>query len=267
MPPLSDIGYSHDACIAVVRDYYSFLTKMYLDEAEVIEPPDGGWPSLATTAVAEDLGKTATVVSLLRHIPYIRDPFDRSEQAQGGPWCYFADWQALVQLLANGGATSEDLRVSSESPYLFEAVPPHVVGLTHGPRDTPVFLLDTKLGVVYWVECPGAIRYSPTRALVEDDAYDYAPENEAEWRADAAAWAIADFFAVLKDQYRDLHFIPLNSRTVVDVYATLSHGSDGMVEMLQKIYRDHGWPNLERYRKRECMEAIRIALEENYPDY
>ncbi|OAX82109.1 hypothetical protein ACJ72_03544 [Emergomyces africanus] len=140
---------------------------------------------------------------------------------------------------------AEVIEPPDESPYLLEAVPPHVVGPTHGPRDTPVLLLDTELGVV----CTGS------SALARSG------------RADAAAWAIVDFFKILNDQYSDLHFIPVNSRTVVDVYATLSHGNDGMIETFQKIYREHGWPDLERYRKRECMEAIRIAPAENCPDY
>lgn len=47
---------------------------------------------------------------------------------------------------------------------------------------------------------------------------DYAPENEATWRAEAPAWAVVDFFEMLKDQFRKLHFIPLNGRVVKDVY-------------------------------------------------
>jgi hypothetical protein len=39
-----------------------------------------------------------------------------------------------------------------------------------------------------------------------------------------------------------------------------------MISMLQEIYREHGWPDLDRYRKRECLEAVQEALEERYPD-
>ena len=39
MSGLDDIAYSRDATVAAVRDYYAFLTDMYLDEAEVLEPP------------------------------------------------------------------------------------------------------------------------------------------------------------------------------------------------------------------------------------
>ena len=143
----------------------------------------------------------------------------------------------------------------------------HVVGLTNGGRDNPVFVLDTELGVIHWAECPDEVRYNPSREDVQDDPYDYAPENEAEWRADAPAWAIKDFFELLKDQFRELQFIPISSRRVIDVYTRFGLDSDGMISMLQNIYREHGWPNLQRYQKQECLEAVQMALEERYPEH
>jgi hypothetical protein len=35
--------------------------------------------------------------------------------------------------------------------------------------------------------------------------------------------------------------------------------------MLQGIYREHGWPNLDVYDKKECLKAVQKALEEHYP--
>lgn len=39
--------------------------------------------------------------------------------------------------------------------------------------------------------------------------------------------------------------------------------------MLQGIFRRHGWPSEESgiYRKEECLEAAKVALEERYPDF
>jgi hypothetical protein len=266
MPQLSEISYSRDACIAAVRDYYIFLTKMYLKESDVIEPSKEGWPTI-TVDNLQGLGKTDEVISLLRHLPYIRKPNDDRDKAHGAPWCYFADWQSHACNISLGRLSGEDLKVLSENVSFCGNVPSHVVGLTTGARDNPVFLLDTELGIVHWPECEGEIRYNPSRELVKDDPYDYAPESEAEWRADAPAWSITDFFEVLKDQFRELHFVPISSLTVLDVYATLSFGEDGMIAMLQDIYREHSWPNLERYRKGECLEAVQTALEERYPGY
>ncbi|KAL7629536.1 hypothetical protein AAE478_001057 [Parahypoxylon ruwenzoriense] len=265
MPQLSNIHYSRDVCVTAVRDYYRFLTKMYLKKSDVIEPPPGGWPTITSDCV-KDLGKTDKVGALLRHLPYIRAPSDDRDKAHGAPWCYFADWQSHCRSVSLGRTNGEDMRLVSQSASLYEKVPPHVIGLTSGGRDNPVFLLDTELGIVHWHECPGEIRYNPSREPVEDDPYDYAPDNEADWRADAPAWAVPDFFEVLKDQFRALHFIPISSRSVLDVYAILGRSTNGMIPMLQDIYRQHGWPEIERYHKRECLEAVQSALEERYPN-
>lgn len=261
MPQLSEIRYSRDVCVAAVRDYYNFLVKMYLGESNIIEPPEGGWPNLTIESL-QDLGKTDEVISLLRHLPYIRAP---RENAQGAPWCYFADWESDGLALSLGRISGDALKVMSEDASFYENVPAHVIGLTSGGRDNPVFLLDTELGIVYWPECPGEIRYNPSREPVVDDPYDYADENEAEWRADAPAWAIADFFEILKDQFRQLCFIPISSRVVIDVYASLGADTGGMTAMLQDIYHQHNWPDLQQYRKRDCLEAVQRALEDQYP--
>jgi hypothetical protein len=265
MPQLSEVTYSQDACVAAVRSYYDFLTKMYLKNSDVIEPPQEGWPSI-TTEILQDLGKTETVISLLRHLPYIRvSSEDDRDNAQGAPWCYFADWQLDAHYVSLGHLNCESLKIHSEN--LIENVPPHVIGLTSGGRDNPVFLLDTELGIIHWPECVGEIRYNPSRELIEDDPYIYAPEDEAEWRADAPAWAIDDFFEVLKDQYRELCFVPTSPRIVLDTYTTLAVGTDGMIALLQDIYHEHGWPGLARYRKQECLQAVQKALEEQYPGH
>ncbi|KAK4156323.1 hypothetical protein C8A00DRAFT_30818 [Chaetomidium leptoderma] len=103
------------------------------------------------------------------------------------------------------------------------------------------------------------------REPILDDPYDYAPEEEADWRAEGAAWAVADFFELLKDQFRQLCFVPLGSYTVCDMYTEFHPVNHGLLPMVQAIYREHGWPNLERYRKEECLRAVMALLEERYP--
>ncbi|KAL2289541.1 hypothetical protein FJTKL_01805 [Diaporthe vaccinii] len=41
MPSL-EVTYNRDECTVVIRDYYHFLTKLYLDESEIVEPRGGG---------------------------------------------------------------------------------------------------------------------------------------------------------------------------------------------------------------------------------
>ncbi|KAK2056739.1 hypothetical protein LY76DRAFT_617680 [Colletotrichum caudatum] len=98
-------------------------------------------------------------------------------------------------------------------------VPSHVISLTMGNRDSPVFLLDTELGrTVHLHECPGEVKDKPTR------------ENEVDWRIDAARWAVKDLLEMLKDHFTALNFIfPRDSRNFFDAI----------------YYRHHGWANLE----------------------
>tara|TARA_R110002003_G_scaffold186_1_gene14508 strand:+ start:12375 stop:12542 length:168 start_codon:yes stop_codon:yes gene_type:complete len=53
---------------------------------------------------------------------------------------------------------------------------------------------------------------------------------------------------MLEEQFRYLRFIPINSRQVINAYSECS-GDGEMEAMLQAIYREHGWPDLEYYEK------------------
>jgi hypothetical protein len=147
MPTLSEITYSREKCIAAIRDYYSFLVKMYLDEAQIINPPESGWPHI-TPENLQDFGKIDEIFTLFRHLPYIRELNNR-EQAQGAPNCEFADWETISMESSEGHHDSEYLRAGTESYELFESVPPHVVSITRGSDTNDVFLVDTKLGIIH----------------------------------------------------------------------------------------------------------------------
>ncbi|CAO2658389.1 Nn.00g061120.m01.CDS01 [Neocucurbitaria sp. VM-36] len=261
MPTFEDIVYSRKGCIDAVRRYYKFLVTFYLDDSLITEPPVGGWPSVTTDVLGRN--KTEEVVALLRHLPYIQ----RNLDPEAAPWCRFANWQKNCTYLASRGTTIEDLKVTTEDPEICDRVPADVVGLTQGGRGNPVFLLDTAHGIIHWYECPSEIYGTATQEQVEEDPYEYAPEEEAEWRTDCAAWPVDDFFEVLKDQFRALKFIPIGSTRVIDIYATLAPDSEGMVTSLQKIYREHGWPDAQRYRKKDCLKAVQELLLAHYPTY
>lgn len=85
------------------------------------------------------------------------------------------------------------------------------------------------------------------------------PEDEADWRSESVAWAIPDFFELLKDMFRQLFYIPISPRKVC--YASSLEGR----LMLADIYRTHGWPDVERYDKQACLKAVQDLMEEHYP--
>ncbi|EHK27311.1 uncharacterized protein TRIVIDRAFT_63076 [Trichoderma virens Gv29-8] len=265
MPQLSEITYSREECISAIRGYYDFLTKLYLNESDVIEPPAEGWPEI-TTSIMQLLGKTDEVISLLRHLPYIQKPSNDMYWAQGTPHCTFADWRNICHHISQDPSRGEDYKLVTESVSIYENVPPHVISLTNSGRDEPVYLLDTKLGIVLWFECPGEIKYNPSRELVHDDPYTYEEDMaQAEWRGDSAAWTVPDFFETLKDQWRELNFIPISPWSAVEIYTGYGLETEGMIKMLQGIYREQGWPDMDKYRKVECLKAVHKALKERYP--
>ncbi|OLN87543.1 hypothetical protein CCHL11_06201 [Colletotrichum chlorophyti] len=269
MPDLEEITYSRAATIAAISSYYDFLTKMYLNESKVIHPPSGGWPSIvnADPDALRTLGKSDEVLQLLAHLPYIRSPRNWHNDAEAAPECILAEWQDLIAYLSPGSVTGgEDMRIASEGATFASLAPSHVFGLGFGGRDNAVMVLDTKLGIIHWEDCPARIEWGnwKEQALYEPD--DDVPEEEAHWRYSAAAWAIPDFFEVLKDQFRTLNWIPISPYTVRSAASCGGPQEEGMASTLQDIYHEHGWPDLATYRKAECLEAVKKVLLERYPD-
>lgn len=161
MPELHEISYSHEATIAAVRNYYRFLIRMDLKESYVADPPEGGWPEISLENLSS-LGKTNEAILLLRHLPYISS---RDDSAQGAAHCLFIDWRRIARSHVLGELSAEDVLVITEGwSGLPESMSPHVVGLTRGSYLNPCFLLDTKLGVVFWEECHSDVKRNPSSA-------------------------------------------------------------------------------------------------------
>ncbi|KAF2036463.1 hypothetical protein EK21DRAFT_95744 [Setomelanomma holmii] len=149
MPILEDFPYSREKCVQAIHNYYKFLSELYLDDTLILEPPEDGWPSVTLRAL-QDLHKTDEVVALLRHLPYIQRKFD----VKGAPGCKFADWQENCSSLHDESSTAYAHKTTTEDPIICDRIPAHIIGLTQGPRDTPIFLLDTEQGAVHWWDCP-----------------------------------------------------------------------------------------------------------------
>ncbi|KAK4508480.1 hypothetical protein PRZ48_002219 [Zasmidium cellare] len=263
MPRLDEITYSRQVCIDAVRDYYKFLIQVHLPEDCIDEPPEGGWPHI--TPENTPLGKTDEVVALLRHMPYLR--YDHGAQfVEGAPLTTLVDWHYRLQVSMRTprgeGEIDEGLRLVTEGLLFLEApssIPAHVMGLATGGRDCERFLLDTHLGIIYWLDCPSQVAgHAPWEAYPEgvlDSAWDYAEtEEEALWR-DCPAWSVPDFFEMLKDQFRKVNIFPTGTGEVRDVWSLKAE----KVDKIPETFREHGWPDLEKYRKQECLDAIQVV--------
>jgi hypothetical protein len=261
MPDLEDIIYSRDTTIAAVRDYYQFLTKLYLDEDKIIFPPPDGWPDITTRSFTLD--KSKEVITLLKHLPYIKSALDDTTDAQGAPDCLFADWRDIFAR----GSSRTMIMAGTEDCSISSYVPRHVIGLTCGGMYNPRFLLDVKQGTIQWYACPGAIADEPIHEPVQDDPYDYCEEaEEAEWRANGETWAIPDFFEELKERFRRLEFVPLSERRVTGVWVAGPQDYQEMLEGVKGIFRRHGWPG-EGYGKGECLREVKGFIAERHPEW
>ncbi|KAF1968895.1 hypothetical protein BU23DRAFT_654985 [Bimuria novae-zelandiae CBS 107.79] len=257
--------YSRDECIAAIRDYYTFLTTMFMDSAFIIEPPQDGWPNI-TPEATQGLGKTDAVIDLLRHLPYIvSKPY--SNHPEGLPGGTFIDWKHVIEKLHNGEAHPENELLASEGTEdQFDGkIPAHCIGLVHGGllmgnEEPDVILLDTSSGVVYWMDCPAKVRETASPQPSEDEEIRWGP-----------CWPIRHFFEMLKNQFRQLNFMAKDANDVIDIW-TKDTGypgpiPEGFTDTIQAIYREHGWPDVARYQKDNCLTDIKKELGEKYPEH
>ncbi|KAF2271512.1 uncharacterized protein EI97DRAFT_504918 [Westerdykella ornata] len=240
MPDLSEIDYSEDATVAAFRDYYRFLTMMYLDESLIQEPPEGGWPHI-TPDRWKGFDKTEEVFSLLRHLPYVTEKDGTMFTAPEGPFANYSEFPDC-----DGKLLKQQTEL--EFDYGDYEIPPHIIGLVMFRRHGPRFLLDTKLGVVYWFDCPGPVKYTGPEQ-VGPDVYDWedyiyedgtpliTDEKQAEWRASGGVWTIPDFFEMLKFHFRELNFVPIGSGIVTDIWIRRPAEKQSKVENIQQTYR------------------------------
>jgi hypothetical protein len=84
-----------------------------------------------------------------------------------------------------------------------------------GRDENTAILLDTKYGIAYWPECPDEITNETGQEQVQDNSDVWASKEEIDWRCEATAWTIPDFFAMLREQFEQLRFIPVNSKQVI----------------------------------------------------
>jgi hypothetical protein len=258
MPRLEDVRYDEAECIAAFSNYFRFLTAMYLDEDNIEWPPEGGWhfPEDAL----KGFGKSDAVISLLRQLPYIRDRdgLDETECPQGAPYSQFANWKDLAQSQKDYSG----LHHLTEH-HLWDVCTPHIVGLVIGGRNAETILLDIEYGIIYWVECIdalGDLEENTSQESIERENWAWVPEEYH-----TPAWTILDFFEMLKDQFRNLRFIPANDRQVFETWEGYK-ADEEVSTTLRAIYREHGWPDLERYRKEECIKAVQNVIEDKFPE-
>ena len=66
--------YDPEAIKTALSTYYHALSRLpYIEASDVVSPSAAGWPNITATNFAP-LGKNDTVIALLKHLPYLRNP-------------------------------------------------------------------------------------------------------------------------------------------------------------------------------------------------
>ncbi|USP81890.1 hypothetical protein yc1106_09164 [Curvularia clavata] len=254
----NDYEYSREEAITVIRDYYQFLCTMYMDESMIQEPPEGGWTSIPDGWT--DFDKTEEVLELLRHLPYL------NFKVMGAPDCRFMNWHTGLT-----NWNGEKLKLFTEILPEEGMIPPHIVGLTFIMRYTPAILLDTELGVIYWHDPPGEIMtgygsFGEATSWAEDGLI---PEDQVEWRESSCFWLFQHFFEMLKNKFRTLEFVPFGRHQVESMWPFIQRNEEKqrLLEAIQEVYRDHGWPDMTRFRKEDCLADIDAMVKARFPDF
>lgn len=198
--------------IAAITDFYKLVTKLpYISPTALVHPSDQGWPDIN----AEELrkrGKTEEVISLLRHLPYLRRP--GSGKSRKG-WMIGPDTHAIAYC---------DGEVYEEELDRIQPTPGHCIWVAnaadaeHGTallldvensgflfddeENERVNLSDLSLGTI----TEYSVR-SNRNVCLETDEYHSLP-LEDRWMAHSTLPA-TEFFRTWTNKYKKLEWMPL----------------------------------------------------------
>ncbi|CAD0094304.1 unnamed protein product [Aureobasidium mustum] len=260
MPTLEQISYSREATIAAFNDYYQFLTTMYLPEDAGEKPPvEGGyWPSITKEKV-QLLGKNNEVFELMRRLSYLPD------EAFLVAFAKAAHWPSILEGPMSSQLELEQTRLISEGFY-WQDIPSSAFSIAAYGHDNDEIILDTQFGLIYWLETPDWIQNDPIKEPFLDTELlrMYTPNNEHDWR-EHTAWAIADFFEVLKNELRLLKSVPITCTHIEGWHEPeqdFFQCKAGLeIYFVRRTYQMYGWPDLSVYDKDSCQEAVERLIE------
>ncbi|KAF4553891.1 Hypothetical protein D9617_5g067660 [Elsinoe fawcettii] len=167
MPALYDASYSEAETIAAVRNYCRFLSRIYLDTSDILEPREGGWPM---AEVPDAFDKTEQVRSLLRQLSCLRGG------KHAGPNVESLNWNATLPSARD--CDYYQLKCFKDGHIFEQNVPPHCIRLKVAAAHNMCLILDTKLGIIYLMcdwEDPSM---NASTELILRDAESYTPEEE-----------------------------------------------------------------------------------------
>jgi hypothetical protein len=131
-------SYDREEVIATITDFYQFLSKLpWIKPEDVLYPPKEGWPNI-TEENFSFLSKNSEVITLLKHLPYIR--MDGKTEYMVAPQTFPCDYRRDYFQSPAFVKGRPPYEVTEPDEFEF---PPWVVGLTYGKNKGDYLMLDT----------------------------------------------------------------------------------------------------------------------------
>ncbi|KAF6814772.1 hypothetical protein CMUS01_12573 [Colletotrichum musicola] len=272
-PP--NYGYDRDAVVDVFTRYYQLLSRMaYFPPTLVDYPPEGGWTDdRFPVEKLRRLGYSETVIDLLRHLPYLGDyEHDCEWELFHGsrPIRYLRDSRPFKQNFDTTKLYRQRLFKLKLSPYKDREalLPAEMVALSGIPGlFGHWYLIDTERGSLY-VE-------------TLSDRKDYDPLGSRPWLMNKPLPIVPHLEEIIS-KTRSLEFVPIPHEDLeVNLFPHIWIEPDwslgpnvlarvgGIHERMlipfegrwgigdaRNMYREFGWPDLEKFRREECIEAL-----------
>lgn len=101
-------------------------------------------------------------------------------------------------------------------------------------------------------------------AFIEPDDADYESEDPRAWRNHCGETRLLDeLLNEWRENFESLHWVAFSEKVWIDE-GVRDHDREKQCEQLQKIIREHGWPN--NFRRKECKEALEAWDEQHQDD-
>jgi hypothetical protein len=228
--------------LTLLTDYYEFCNRVFWDDSVVAEAPNGGWPSITRSTMA-NLYKNDAAIDLLRHMPFV--DFVEPEKAYGK---HVVMLNTRIQDYRSNKI--QDHIRSGDLVYYVEPVlgegeslsPSCICFGNSNGRNGYQLVVDTADGYIYWGDPIGPHdEPAPELNAVVQERY---AGNEAErWRKTFNVYRPSDFFALCKQRFRELRWIGLQTDVVeaVRMDCDFDDADDEFMALVRKMRRAE-WP-------------------------
>ncbi|OBS25789.1 hypothetical protein FPOA_06325 [Fusarium poae] len=243
--PIREPAYTTQELVAIILDFYNFLTTLHFDAANLKTAPPEGWPIL-TPEVLSILDKSEYVLDLIRHIPYFKQSFWSIGFLYKSQLCDIPEY-TLKNFEEEMWWTEDYEFVSTRG----EADGRHFIRLAEGRESG---------GRMIWLNAK------------DGEIVDYSIRGDAEDPVD-----IQVYFNSLKERYRKLELFPGPPSIVTQEYEEMPECDETIteeefleqgpeisivenVDFGRKLYRKFGWP--DAFQRDECWKEVERLQDE-----